>query len=88
MTKNHEPIFRKRLVLDGKVSGYGDRYESLEQLLKEAKQLGLLNERKYEEVDDRFNKKKQQIHMLLVVVVIICLFLFTNIALLASRGSL
>lgn len=58
MTKNHEPIFRKRLVLDGKVSGYGDRYESLEQLLKEAKQLGLLNERKYEEVDDRFNKKK------------------------------
>jgi len=61
VTKNHEPIFRKRLVLDGKVSGYGDRYESLEQLLKEAKQLGLLNERKYEEVDDRFNKKKQQI---------------------------
>ena len=43
--------FRKRLILDGKVSGFGDRYETLEQLLKEAKQLGHLNERKYEEVD-------------------------------------
>ena len=43
--------FRKRQVLDGKVSGFGNRYDTLEQLLKEAKQLGHMNERKYEEVD-------------------------------------
>lgn len=43
--------FRKRVILDGKVSGYGNRYDTLEQLLKEAKQLGHLNERKYEEVE-------------------------------------
>lgn len=86
MTKNDEPIFRKRLVLDGKVSGYGDRYDTLEQLLKEAKQLGHLNERKYEEVDDRFKlKKKAYTHAAN------CrsdYFLFTNIAhYLASWGS-
>ena len=44
-------IFRKRLILDGKVSGYGDRYDTLEQLLKEAKQLGHMNERKHDEVE-------------------------------------
>ena len=43
--------FRKRLILDGKVTGFGTRYDTLEQLVKEAKQLGHLNERKYEEVD-------------------------------------
>ena len=44
--------FRKRLILDGKVSGFGNRYDTLEQLLKEAKQLGHINERKYEEVEN------------------------------------
>jgi len=41
---------RKRAILDGKVTGFGNRYDTLEQLVKEAKQLGHLNERKYEEV--------------------------------------
>jgi hypothetical protein len=42
-----------RLILDGKVSGTGDRYDTLEQLLKEAKQLGHMNERKHEEVENQ-----------------------------------
>ena len=46
--------FRKRLILDGKVSGFGNRYDTLEQLLKEAKQLGHMNERKYEEVENQY----------------------------------
>lgn len=49
---NTNKFFRKRLILDGKVSGFGNRYDTLEQLLKEAKQLGHMNERKYEEVDN------------------------------------
>jgi hypothetical protein len=64
--KTTNKFFRKRLILDGKVSGFGNRYDTLEQLLKEAKQLGHMNERKYEEVD---NEK------------LLILFVFTNIAL-------
>ena len=55
----HEPYFRKRLILDGKVSGFGNRYDTLEQLLKEAKQLGHINERKYDEVEPQGEKRPQ-----------------------------
>jgi hypothetical protein len=40
------------------VSGSGNRYDTLEQLLKEAKQLGHMNERKYEEVENENKQKK------------------------------
>jgi hypothetical protein len=56
--------FRKRVILDGKVSGYGNRYDTLEQLLKEAKQLGHMNERKHEEVD---NLKKKAANLCLII---------------------
>jgi hypothetical protein len=50
---SEKQYFRKRLILDGKVSGSGNKYDTLEQILKEAKQLGHINERKYEEVDQK-----------------------------------
>ena len=63
-TEKYVTCFRKRLILDGKVSGFGNRYDTLEQLLKEAKQLAHINERKYEEVVNinDTNKKKLNTH--------------------------